>query len=81
MVETTEELTITQATTRLRERGIEVSRRTVALWVERKLFTRRLVESPAGSYWLIPAEEVETFVKPVMGRPAKKPAAKLEGAA
>lgn len=70
------ELTITQATERLRTRGIDVARRTVASWVEQGLLSGRLVESPAGSYWVIPASEVDSFVKPNPGRPPKKAGAK-----
>jgi hypothetical protein len=66
-----EELTITQATERLQARGINVARRTVASWIEQGLFTRRLVETPAGNYWVIPAREVDSFEKPKVGRPPK----------
>jgi hypothetical protein len=66
-----EELTITQATERLQARGINVARRTVASWIEQGLFTRRLVETPAGNYWVIPAHEVDSFEKPKVGRPPK----------
>lgn len=66
-----EELTITQATERLQARGIDVARRTVASWIEQGLFTRRLVETPTGNYWVIPAHEVDSFEKPKVGRPPK----------
>ena len=65
------ELTITQATERLRERGFDVARRTVASWVEQGLFTKRRVETPAGNYWVVPAREVESFVPPKPGRRPK----------
>lgn len=67
-----EELTITQATARLQGRDIEVSRRTVASWVEQGLFkSKRWVEAPTGGYWVISAAEVDTFEKPTVGRPRK----------
>ncbi len=66
-----EELTITQATERLQSRGIDVARRTVASWVEQGMLTSRLVETPAGNYWVIPAREVESFQPPKPGRPPK----------
>ncbi|HEY1402525.1 MAG TPA: hypothetical protein VGB05_00210 [Pyrinomonadaceae bacterium] len=66
-----EELTITQATERLQARGIDVARRTVASWIEQGLFTSRLVETPTGNYWVIPAHEVDSFEKPKVGRPPK----------
>lgn len=65
------ELTITQATARLQARGLDVARRTVASWVEQGLLTGRLVETPAGSYWVVPAHEVDSFEPPKVGRPRK----------
>ena len=67
-----EELSITQATERFNARGIDVARRTVASWVEQGLLKGRLVESPAGSYWLVAASDVESFEKPTPGRPSTK---------
>jgi hypothetical protein len=66
-----DELTITQATGLLQARGIHVARRTVASWVEQGMFTKRLVETPAGSYWVIPVREIESFEPPKPGRPPK----------
>ena len=79
------ELTISQARERLGQRGIEVARRTVASWAEQGLLPSRVVESPTGSYRVIPAGAVETFVRPAAGRPpknaAKKAAARRKEAA
>ncbi len=66
-----DELTITQAMERLQARGVDVARRTVASWVEQGMFTKRLVETPAGHYWVIPAREIESFEPPKPGRPPK----------
>lgn len=66
------ELTITQATAYLQGKGMKVSRRTVASWVEQGLFkTRRWVETPTGGYWAVSVSEIETFEKPAVGRPPK----------
>lgn len=67
-----EELTITQATQRLTTRGIDVSRRTVASWVEQGLFkSKRWVDIPTGGYWVVSASELDSFEKPTAGRPPK----------
>lgn len=74
------ELTITQATAYLQGRGVDVSRRTVASWVEQDLFkTKRWVETQTGGYWVVSAREVETFQPPKMGRPSTKKAGKRGG--
>ena len=63
----TKELTTGEAAARLGE-----SPRLVRLWCKQGRFPgARLVEHPRGDYYLIPAREVDNFVKPKRG-PAPK---------
>ncbi len=64
---TTEELTTSEAAALLDE-----SDRLVRLWCQQGRFPRaRRVEHPRGDYWVIPAGDVKSFVKPKPG-PAPK---------
>jgi hypothetical protein len=66
-------VTINEAVERLQQRGVDVSRRTVAAWVQQGLFKgARLESSPAGSYWLVPTSEIDSFQPPKAGRPSKQ---------
>jgi hypothetical protein len=69
-----EELTTSKAAARLGE-----SDRLVRLWCKQGRFPNaRLVEHPRGDYWVIPAGDLKTFVKP---KPGPVPKAKLNGTA
>lgn len=46
--------------------------RTIRLWCKQGLFSgARAVDTPRGSYWLIPASALKGFQEPPRGRPAK----------
>jgi len=50
---------------------------TVRLWAQQGRFSgAELVESPVGSYWLIPDTALADFKKPERGRPPKTKEAK-----
>jgi hypothetical protein len=49
-----------------------VTTATVRLWCQQKLFPNAILENtPRGPVWIIPEEDMLSFVKPPMGRPAK----------
>lgn len=62
-------------TTREAAERLEESERLVRLWCQQSKFPNaRLVEHPRGDYWLIPARDLASFVKPKLGRvPTPKP--------
>jgi len=63
------ELTTTEAAAKLNE-----SDRLVRLWCQQGRFPNaRRVEHPRGDYWLIPARDVASFVKPKPGPVPKTP--------
>lgn len=54
-----------------KELGVESV--TVRSWLKRGLFPNaKLEETIAGSIWLIPKSDLESFEKPKTGRPTKK---------
>ena len=68
------ELTIKQAAERLGVAAV-----TVRQWCsEGRLKGARLVDSPRGSYWVVPESVLDNFQPPKMGRPTKP---KANGAA
>jgi hypothetical protein len=65
-----------QLTTRQAAEWLGESDRLVRLWCQQKRFPgAHLVEHPRGDYWLIPARDLENFVKP---KPGPVPKAKAE---
>lgn len=70
------ELTTSQAAEQLEE-----SDRLVRLWCKQGRFPgAHLVDHPRGDYWLIPASDLDNFVKPKPG-PVPKPKAADNGKA
>lgn len=68
----TEELTQTELTTTQAAARLDVKPVTVRKWLAEKLFpSARLENTPRGGVWYIPASDVESFIKPTRGRPAK----------
>jgi hypothetical protein len=63
----TKELTTSEAAARLEE-----SDRLVRLWCQQGRFPNaRRVVHPRGDYWVIPASDIEAFIKPKPGPPPK----------
>lgn len=62
-----EELTTAAAAERL-----DTPERTIRLWCKQGKFQgARAVETPRGSYWMIPSRDLEGFQKPTLGRPPR----------
>ena len=50
-----------------------IDRSTVLRWVKKNLFPNaQLEESPIGSYWLIPENDLTNLTLPQRGRPRKE---------
>jgi hypothetical protein len=62
-----EDFTTTQVAIRL-----DTPERTIRLWCKQGRFPNaRQMNTPRGSFWLIPATDLDGFEKPERGRPSK----------
>ena len=53
---------------------------TVVSWIKKGLFPgARRIETPRGSYWEIPASDLQDFQRPQIGRPPKPKEGKSKG--
>ncbi len=51
---------------------LDTPERTIRLWCKQGRFNgARVMETPRGSYWLIPESDLKNFQKPQPGRPPK----------
>ena len=54
---------------------ITTPERTIRMWCKQGLFPNaRQIDTPRGSYWLIPESDLQGFAKPERVRPPKNPA-------